>query len=84
MTRPSYAARPQYWHRRPRPSSPSFFATLRHRSLTTPFRELQEEAYTNASPWFDIHCGVHLSPLGEIEHAAGFSPWERIHYHLDD
>ena len=70
------------WHRRPRPSNPSFFVALRRRAFYTPLLEMRDAAEWRPSGWGRLQCEREPSAFEIINGMPGYSPWERIHYHL--
>jgi hypothetical protein len=70
------------WHRRPRPSVPSFLASLRRRSLYTPLMEMREEAESHPSGWQRLQYEREPSAFERLSGATTYSPWEEIHCHL--
>lgn len=70
------------WHRRPRPSSPSFLTSLRRRALYTPLMEMREEAESRPAGWQRLQYEREPSAFERLNGAITYSPWEGIHYHL--
>lgn len=70
------------WHRRPRPSGPSLFTSLRRRALYTPLMEMREEAESHPSYWQRLQYEREPSAFERLNGATTYSPWERIHYYL--
>lgn len=46
--------------------------------------EMREEAHSRPSGWDWLQYGREPSAFERLNGATNYSPWERIHYHLDE